>query len=58
METKDNVVSLFEYKRKKQRIKEAGLEQMRYVLFMQQHSDDDSFINDNEFEFSDSDDKT
>jgi hypothetical protein len=56
METKDNVISLFEYKLNKQRIKDNEVEAMRYALFMDQHSDDDSFINANEFEFTDSDD--
>jgi len=56
MEIKDNVISLFEYKINKQRIKDDEIENMRYALFMQQHVDDDTFTNENEFEFSDSDD--
>jgi len=56
METKDNVISFFEYRLNKQRIKEKELENVREALFMHQHSDDDEFINYDEFEFNDSDD--
>lgn len=53
METKDNVINLNDYKRNRQKAKEDELEQTRYALFMQQHSDDDTFENHNEFTFTD-----
>ena len=51
MYIKDNVISFFEYGLNKQRIKDDEIENMRYALFMQQHVDDDTFTNENEFEF-------
>lgn len=56
MDTKNNVISLFEYRQERQAQKDAELEGMRYALFKMQHSDDDSFENNSEFEFNDSDD--
>jgi len=52
MHIKDNVISFFEYKLNKKRIKGEEIENMREALFIQQHSDDDTFTNENEFEFN------
>ena len=62
MDIRDNVTSLFEHKLNKQRIKDDELESKRFeysqqcdALFVRQHSDDDSFINNKEFEFNKTD---
>lgn len=47
------VIYLNEWKREKQSEKVNEAEQLRYALFMQQHSDDDTFANEDEFEFND-----
>jgi len=52
MEIKDNIVSLFEYKLNKQRIREEEIDSLRYALFIQQHSDDDTLEDINEFELT------
>jgi len=52
MEIKNNVVSLFEYKLNKQRITEAEMRTVRHALFIQQHSDDDTLEDINEFELT------
>ena len=52
MEIKNNVVSLFEYKLSKQKIRDEEKESLRYALFIQQHSDDDTLDDINEFELT------
>lgn len=55
MEIKDNVVSMIDYRIKLLQRESREREAARQALFMQQHSDDDIFDNDNEFEFNDED---
>lgn len=51
METKDNVIYLFNHLIEKDRIKAEEIEGMQEALFIIQHSDDDILVNNNEFEF-------
>lgn len=60
MEIKDNIVSLCDHKRQIQAKKDNEIEQKGFekkqvcdALFVRQHSDDDTCVNNNEFEFSD-----
>jgi len=56
MEIKDNVIDMrnfFEYMQMGNRIKQKESDKVKEALFINQHSDDDSFTNENEFEFSD-----
>jgi len=46
----------FEYMQMGNRIRQEESEKVKEALFIDQHSDDDSFTNENEFEFRQSDD--
>ena len=56
MDITAKVVSLIEYKLHKQRITNEESNKIREALFIGQHSDDDSFANENEFEFTEPED--